>query len=165
MWIRPWTAWITTLLLPSIKRWWYPTARAAWIPSHMALASQPRLGHPQELCPCLNKMPYPISKNKTYYCIRKECVSSKLSLTYLVGGDLQPMSWVDLWDRVDGWCKEGRWEPEVRNFHLAQLRFSLTKVPIGLGTSWLKIIALRLFQILHRRITIQVREILRVVYK
>ena len=49
---------------------------------------------------------------------------------------------------------DGRLDDAIRNVHSAQLRFVRKSVPIGVGISFLKINALRDFQILHRRITI-----------
>ena len=44
-------------------------------------------------------------------------------------------------------------EDEVRSVHSSQLRFARNRVPIGEGVSFLKIKALRDFQILQRSIT------------
>ena len=48
---------------------------------------------------------------------------------------------------------EVKGEGDVRSFHSAQLRFARKRVPIGVDTTFLKIKALRDFQILQRSST------------
>ena len=49
---------------------------------------------------------------------------------------------------------EVKGEGDVRSFHSAQLRFARKRGPIGVGTTFLKIKALRDFQMLQRSSTI-----------
>uniref|UniRef100_A0A7C8ZRB5 Uncharacterized protein n=1 Tax=Opuntia streptacantha TaxID=393608 RepID=A0A7C8ZRB5_OPUST len=84
---------------------------------------------------------------------------------YPPGGDRHPINLVALGGDGEGSrCEEMVLKTEVRKLHSVQMRFALTREPIGLGTSFSKTSVLRLFQRLHNRIATLVRSLSRVVY-